>query len=119
MMGVSLGGREGFVAHELLNGAGIHPLLRKTGSEGVVRPFLFELSYHGCYMFPSDEKRERSLVSTRRLGIPVISDTCSDLMADPCSEGWRTPSSERSDAGVVGYFTDESRAARETHGGPG
>ena len=29
-------------------------------------------------------------------------------MPDACSEGWRTPGSERSDAGVVGYFTDSS-----------
>ena len=29
-------------------------------------------------------------------------------MPDACSEGWRTPWSERSDAGVLGYFTDKS-----------
>jgi hypothetical protein len=33
------------------------------------------------------------------LVILIIPDTDSDLMPDACSEGWRTPWSERSDAG--------------------
>src|SRR4030042_5463256 len=42
------------------------------------------------------------------VAILIIPDTGSDLMPDACSEGWRTPGSERSDAGVVRYFTDKS-----------
>jgi branched-subunit amino acid aminotransferase/4-amino-4-deoxychorismate lyase len=36
---------------------------------------------------------------TRKVAIPIIPDTDSDLMPDACSEGWRTAWSERSDAG--------------------
>jgi len=33
------------------------------------------------------------------MAILIIADTDSDLMPDACSEAWRTPWSERSDAG--------------------
>ncbi len=42
------------------------------------------------------------------MAILIIADSDSDLMPDACSEGWRTPWSERSDAGVLGYLTDKS-----------
>ena len=42
------------------------------------------------------------------MAILIIADTDSDLMPDACSEAWRTPWSERSDAGVLGYVTDKS-----------
>jgi len=46
------------------------------------------------------------------MAILIIPDTDSDLMPDACSEGWRTPWSERSDAGVVGYFTHKSSGVK-------
>jgi hypothetical protein len=33
------------------------------------------------------------------MAIPIIPDSDSDLKPDACSEGWRTPWAERSDAG--------------------
>jgi hypothetical protein len=53
-------------------------------------------------------KTKEYAFSTVLMAILIIPDTGSDLMPDACSEGWRTPGSERSDAGVVGYFTDKS-----------
>jgi hypothetical protein len=52
------------------------------------------------------EKTATNQASLMLMAILIIPDTDSDLMPDACSEGWRTPWSERSDAGVLGYLTD-------------
>jgi protein gp37 len=38
------------------------------------------------------------------VAIPITPDSNSDLMSDACSEGWRTPWSERSDAGGFLFY---------------
>jgi hypothetical protein len=43
-------------------------------------------------------------IHKHKLAILTIPDTDSDLMPDTCSEGWRTPWSERNDAGGFLFY---------------
>ncbi len=73
------------------NSSGYYRQKYETGDEKMI--FKYATESRVCFQSP-----------WVTVAIPIIPDSNSDLMPDACSEGWRTPWSERSDAGGFLFY---------------